>query len=285
MLRQQHWRIGRADGAPARGSRHGRRWTPRGAVRTSEVQAASAATPKAAAAAPSSDWTAQLRGRPFSTARHAFTQAPRGKGRYRTGSLIITHAEALSPSDQGPIGKCRVRGGSFLLRQPDIIVPDLDGPRSFTLIDVKIFDPAAPSYADSSAKSAQHRHRALEAAGPREYFGASRRPPPGSRMRICTFVVSSFGSLGTQALGLIKDIGRRTNLFVPPALAHETSWATMSITSFLRSAITFQVRKRIAVFLRDHLPDDFIPPPPHAITACEDVNDVDHADASSIMVI
>ena len=62
------------------------------------------------------------------------------------------------------------------------------------------------------------RYRALEGAGPREYFGASRRPPPGSRMRICNFVVSSFGPLGTQALGLIKDIGRRTNLFVPPAL-------------------------------------------------------------------
>ena len=87
-----------------------------------------------------------------------------------------------------------LREGSFLLKQPDIVIPDLDGPRTFTLIDIKIFDPAAPSYADSSAKSAQHRHRALEVAGPREYFGASRRPPPGSRMRICTFVVTSFGS-------------------------------------------------------------------------------------------
>ena len=170
-----------------------------------------------------------------------------------------------------------LREGSSLLKQRDIVIPDLDDPRSFTLIDVKIFDPAAPTYADSSAKSsAQHRHRALEAAGPREYFGASRRPPPGSRMRICTFVVSSFGSLGTQALGLIKDIGRRTNLFVPPALAHETTWATMSITSFLRSAISFQVRKRIAIFLREPLPDDFIPPPPHAISAWGDVNDADH---------
>jgi|TARA_B100000524_G_scaffold148794_1_gene75194 hypothetical protein len=33
---------------------------------------------------------------------------------------------------------------SFLLKQPDLIVPDLDAPRYFTLIDVKIFDPAAP---------------------------------------------------------------------------------------------------------------------------------------------
>ena len=83
-------------------------------------------------------------------------------------------------------------------------------------------------------------------------------------------------------LGLIKDIGRRTNLFVPPALAHETTWATMSITSFLRSAISFQViRKRIAVFLREALPDDFIPPPPHAASACGDVNDVAHGDLDS----
>ena len=111
-----------------------------------------------------------------------------------------TRIIAERPGPHRQMSSFMLREGSFFLKQPDIIVPDLDGPRSFThtLIDVKIFDPAAPSYAHSSAKSAQHRHRALEAAGPREYFGASRRPPPGSRMRICTFVVSSFGSLGTR---------------------------------------------------------------------------------------
>ena len=59
---------------------------------------------------------------------------------------------------------------------------------------------------------------------------------------------------------IVKDIGRRTNLFVPFSLTHETSWATSSITTFLRSALTFQVRKRVAVILREHLPDDFLPP-------------------------
>jgi len=83
-------------------------------------------------------------------------------------------------------------------------------------------------------------------------------------IRMCRHmdVVSTFGSLGAQAQTLIKDIGRRTNLFVPFSLAHETSWATSSITTFLRSALTFQVRKRVAVILREHLPDDFLPPPP-----------------------
>ena len=80
---------------------------------------------------------------------------------------------------------------------------------------------------------------------------------------IVTFVVSTFGSFGAQAQALIKDIGRRTNLFVPPSLSHETFWATSSINTFLRSrsALTFQVRKRVAVILREHLPDDFLPPP------------------------
>ena len=49
---------------------------------------------------------------------------------------------------------------------------------------------------------------------------------------------------GAQAQALTKDIGRRTNLFVPPTIAHEASWATMSITSFIRSALTFQVSGR-----------------------------------------
>ena len=80
-------------------------------------------------------------------------------------------------------------------------------------------------------------------------------------MRVVTFVVSTFGSFGAQAQALIKDIGRRTNLCVPLTLAHEASWATMSITSFIRSTLTFQVRKRVAVILREHLPDDFLPPP------------------------
>ena len=56
------------------------------------------------------------------------------------------------------------REGSFLLQQPDLIIPDLDGPKFFTLIDAMVLDPADPSYAKSSAKSAQHRRRALEVA-------------------------------------------------------------------------------------------------------------------------
>ena len=70
------------------------------------------------------------------------------------------------------------------LKTPDLVLQDFHAPRTFTIIDIKIVDPSAASYVKATAKSALHRHRALEAAGPRDYFGPSRRPPPGARMRV-----------------------------------------------------------------------------------------------------
>ena len=40
----------------------------------------------------------------------------------------------------------RQREGSFLLNTPDLVLPDLDAPRSFTIVDIKIVDPAAASH-------------------------------------------------------------------------------------------------------------------------------------------
>ena len=84
----------------------------------------------------------------------------------------------------------RQREGACLLKTPHLVLQDFHAPRSFTIIDIKIVDPSAASYVQATAKSALHRHRALEAAGPRDYFGPSRRPPPGARMRVVTFVIS-----------------------------------------------------------------------------------------------
>ena len=109
----------------------------------------------------------------------------------------------------------RQREGACLLKTPDLVLQDFHAPRSFTIIDIKIVDPSAASYDQATAISALHRHRALEAAGPRDYFGPSRRPPPCARMRVVTFVISTFGSLGAQAQALIKDIGRRTTSWPP----------------------------------------------------------------------
>ena len=72
----------------------------------------------------------------------------------------------------------RQREGAFLLKTPDLVLPCFDAPRSFTIVDIKVIDPAAASYVNMTSKSPLHRHRALEIAGPRDYFGPSRRPPP-----------------------------------------------------------------------------------------------------------
>ena len=53
-------------------------------------------------------------------------------------------------------------------------------------------------------------------------------------------------SFGAQAQALIKDITKRTNHFVPPSLFHESSWATSSISSFLRSAQKQALSRRSA---------------------------------------
>ena len=71
----------------------------------------------------------------------------------------------------------RQRVGAFLLKTPDLVLADFDAPRSFTIVDIKVIDPAAASYVNMTSKSPLHRHRALEVADPRDYFGPSRRPP------------------------------------------------------------------------------------------------------------
>ena len=76
-------------------------------------------------------------------------------------------------------------------------------------------------------------------------------PPPGVRMRVVTFVVSTFGSLGREANILLKQVSRNRDLILPPSLLSESSWATPNCSSFLRSAITMEVRKRVAALLRE----------------------------------
>ena len=97
---------------------------------------------------------------------------------------------AERPGSHRQMTSFRQREGPFFLKTPDLVLPDLDAPRAFTIVDIKIVDPAAASYVDMTSKTALHRHRALEIAGPRDYFGPSRRPPPGARMRLVTFVIS-----------------------------------------------------------------------------------------------
>ena len=91
---------------------------------------------------------------------------------------------AERPQSHRQMTSFRQREGALLLKTPDLVLPCFDAPRSFTIVDIKIVDPAAASYVNMTSKSPLHRHRALEVAGPRDYFGPSRRPPPGARMKV-----------------------------------------------------------------------------------------------------
>ena len=70
-------------------------------------------------------------------------------------------------------------------------------------------------------------------------------------MRVVTFVVSSFGSLGRQADSFLKQVSHGRGLFIPPSLASDSSWATPNFSSFLRSVVTMEARGRIAALLRE----------------------------------
>jgi len=82
-------------------------------------------------------------------ARH-FVRCPKGLGLHSTVSDRVRDELAYisercdirviaeRPGSHRQMSSFMLREGSSLLKQPDIIIPDLDGPRSFTLIDVKI---------------------------------------------------------------------------------------------------------------------------------------------------
>ena len=118
--------------------------------------------------------------------------------------------------------------GAFLLKTPDLLLTDFDAPRSSAIVDIKIVDSsAAACYVNSQhhLQISSSRHTEpwrLPVPVTTLYFGPSRRPPPGARMRVVTFVVSTFGSLGAQAeaQALIKVIGSSADAPTSSCLFH-----------------------------------------------------------------
>ncbi len=53
---------------------------------------------------------------------------------------------AERPGSHRQITSFRQREGSLLLKTPDLAIPDLHAPRSFSIVDIKVVDPAAASY-------------------------------------------------------------------------------------------------------------------------------------------
>jgi hypothetical protein len=143
--------------------------------------------------------------------------------------------------------------GGDLEKQPDIVLAGLDGAQSFTLVDLKVTDVGGPTAVSrlhsSTVRFASHSH--LVRQGPVDYFGPSGTPPPSSRMRVVTFVVSTFGSISSEGQRLLDAVSRSCGSSVPSSLQDETTWASSQLTSFLRQTVTLAVRRELARALRD----------------------------------
>jgi hypothetical protein len=148
-------------------------------------------------------------------------------------------------------------GTGRLQHRPDLVLAGLDGPGTFTIIDVKVFDPAGPtwvarSHTDRVARAA---HTVLERERtPRQYFGPTGALDPADplcgRMRLCTFTLSTFGAFGQPALALLQDVGRRVGGRMPASLSDEASWAAFEFAPYARMRLSLALRRGLAVALR-----------------------------------
>lgn len=149
-----------------------------------------------------------------------------------------------------------LRYGAILPKQPDIVIADLDGRGSFTLVDIKTLDPAGPTFIARHG-TAQHRlaaHALVSRRSARDYFGPDATPPARLRLRLVTFAISTFGSLGPEAEALLGLVARLSGSSVPRSLADEFSWSASSFVRFARQAVVLALRRSLAASLRDFSP-------------------------------
>ena len=146
----------------------------------------------------------------------------------------------------------------FMLRfptlghQPDLVLRDLDGPGTYTLIDVKVHDPAGSTWVNTHHTDTIRlaAHRRLQRHWPHIYFPTTAgRPPP--RLRLVTFAISTFGSFSPEAHSLLRALSRRSGSSVPPSLVEEASWAAPRFAPFARQALSLTVRRSLAMCTRD----------------------------------
>jgi len=151
----------------------------------------------------------------------------------------------------------RADGTLRLQHRPDIVLLGLDGPGTFTIIDVKTFDPAGPTWVERSHTDTTPRaaHVALEHRTLRQYFGPAGTLPDGDplrgRLRVCTFALSTFGAFGQPALDLLRDVGRRSADRLPAALSDDSTWAACELGPYARMRLSLALRRALAHSLSD----------------------------------
>ena len=130
--------------------------------------------------------------------------------------------------------------GGGLNHRPDIELRNFDGPRSYTLLDIKTFDAAGATHVASqhtdASRSAAHTSIASHCVGT-EY---SALPP---RMRLIPLTVSTHGAFGPEATRFLSDLGKRSGGGVPVSLLDSATWAVPRFAPFIRMAVAHAVRR------------------------------------------
>ena len=133
--------------------------------------------------------------------------------------------------------------GAALRHRPDIVLRNFDGPRSYTLLDVKTFDAAGATHVASqhtdTSRSAAHTSIASHCVGTE--YGAL---PP--RMRLIPLTVSTHGAFGPEAMRFLADLGKRAGSCVPVSLLDCATWAVPRFAPFVRMAVSHAVRRGLA---------------------------------------
>ena len=139
--------------------------------------------------------------------------------------------------------------GAGLRKVPDIVLENFDGPRSFTLIDVKTFDPAGPTHIDTNHTDRNRlaAHLAIARNCRQTEYG-----PLPARMRLIVLPISIFGAIGTPGQAFISELSRRVGSLVPFSLLPHASWATPRVGPMIRMALTHAVRRGLAASIHTH---------------------------------
>ena len=114
--------------------------------------------------------------------------------------------------------------GAGLPHRPDLVLEGFDGPRTFTLVEVKTFDPAGPTHIAQrhTARDRGAAHAYVVGTARRVDYHLSHTPLPRG-MRLVVLAISVSGAIGSSGQAFLAELGRRSSQYVPSSLYPEVT--------------------------------------------------------------
>ena len=157
--------------------------------------------------------------------------------------LGAANVYAERPSGRSDLEQFMAGPGAGLKHRPDIVLRGFDGPRSYTLLDIKTFDAAGATHVASQHTDARRHaaHDSIASHCVRTEYGAL---PP--RMRLIPLTTSIGGAFGPEAMRFLADLGKRAGGSVPVSLLDCATWAVPRFAPLVRMAVSHAVRRGLA---------------------------------------